>query len=276
MKNFLLGSLKLCVVASAFVATAAGCASRNSNAAPAMPPAQVITTPRVLETSLYAKDPGGGLSESDLQTVLSTPIDLQLPARLGVVPLSAPFDPKGPVSISTRTIAAKDLSAGLMEAPYFTQISDVTTELPNVGGLEGLRTIAARYRVRYLLLYSERFEDATHLNGWAWLYPTVVGMFLAPGVTVESHGIAQADLLDVRTGTILFSVIQPMRVHEKELMIGAARAHSEAQVEALGLAAKSLAKLVIKQTAALVRAGEEGAQKKPKTLIIPAPIATNP
>ena len=275
MKASLFAHLKLCVVGAAFVAVAAGCGGSSSNYPAAMPAAQVNNTPRVLETSLYSKDPSGGLSEGDLQTILSTPIDLQLPARLGVVPLSSPFDPKGTVSISTRTIAAKDLTAGLADAPYFTQISDVTTELPNVGGLEGLRTIAARYRVRYLLLYSERFEDATHLNGWAWLYPTVVGMFVAPGVTVESRGIAQADLLDVRTGTILFSVIQPMQVHEKELMIGAARAHSEAQAEALALAAKSLAKLVIQQTGALVRAGEEGAQKK-KTLIIPAPIAANP
>ena len=275
MRDSLLGCLKLCVLGTTLVTAAVACGGSNANYPAQMPAAQVINTPRVLETSLYSKDPGGGLSENDLQTILSTPIDLQLPARLGVVPLSAPFDPKGTVSISTRTIAAKDLTAGLADAPYFTQISDVTTELPNVGGLEGLRTIAARYRVRYLLLYSERFEDATHLNGWAWLYPTVLGMFVAPGVTVESHGIAQADLLDVRTGTILFSVLQPMRVHEKELMIGAARAHSEAQAEAAALAAKSLAKLVIQQSGALVRAGEEGAQKK-KTLIIPAPIAVNP
>jgi rhombotail lipoprotein len=275
MKASSFDCLKLCLLGATFITAVVGCGGSNVNGPPAMPAPQINATPRVLETSLYSKDPGGGLTEGDLQTVLSTPIDLQLPARLGVVPLSAPFDPKGAVSISTRTIAAKDLTAGLADAPYFTQISDVTTELPNVGGLEGLRTIAARYRVRYLLLYSERFEDATHLNGWAWLYPTVVGMFVAPGVTVESHGIAQADMLDVRTGTILFSVIQPMRVHEKELMIGAARAHSEAQAEAAALAAKSLSMLVIQQTAALVRAGEQGVTK-PKTLIIPSPIAANP
>ncbi len=134
--------------------------------------------------------------------------------------------------------------------------------------------IAARYRVRYLVLYSQRFEDATHLNGWAWLYPTVVGMFVAPGVTVESHGIAQADMIDVRTGTILFSLVEPMHVSSHEQMIGAARAHAEAQGAAAALAAKSLAKRVIAQTNALVAFAEESAKSQGKApiRIIPAPI----
>jgi rhombotail lipoprotein len=238
--------------------------------------AQVIAQPRVITESLYAKDGTGALTEADLQKILETPIDLQLPARLGVVPLATPFDPKGEVSLTTRTIASHDLAAALEAGPYFSQVSDISTDLPNVGGLEGLRVIAARYRVRYLLLYSERFEDATHLNGWAWTYPTILGMFLAPGVTVESMGIAQADLLDVRTGTILFSALQPMHVHEKELMIGAARAHKEAQAEAAADAARKLAKLVLGQTSAIVMAAKNAENNKPHTLIVPAPIATNP
>ena len=51
----------------------------------------------------------------------------------------------------------------------------------------------------------------------------MIGMFISPGVTVQSRGLAQADLLDVRTGTILFSVVQPMSVSSKQLMIGAGR-----------------------------------------------------
>jgi rhombotail lipoprotein len=228
----------------------------------------------VLTHSLYSKDSAGSLTESDLQKILESPIDLQLPARVGVVPLAEPFSPKGPVALATRHIASSDLASALVGAPYFSQVSDISTDIPNVGGIEGLRVIAARYRVRYLVLYSQKFEDATHLNGWAWLYPTVIGMFLAPGVTVQSNGIAQADLVDVRTGTILFSLVEPIHVSSKEMMIGAGRAHGEAQGAAASLAAKALAKRVIAQTNALVAFAEQGekGQANVKVRIIPAPI----
>jgi len=226
----------------------------------------------VLTQSLYNKDPSGGLSEGDLQTILSTAIDLQMPARVGVVPLAEPYDPKGKVSITTRHLAARDFAAGLQGSKWYSQVSDVSTDLPNVGGIEGLRVIAARYRVRYLMLFSQRFDDATHLNGWAWTYPTVVGMFMAPGVTVESHGVVQADLLDVRTGTILFTAVEPIHVKSAEWMIGAGRAHREEQGAAAAKAAKVLAVRAIKETEALIRFAENYAQEKAKVRLIPSPI----
>lgn len=250
--------------------TACGMSAPVQVAGPAMAQA-----PAVLDRSLFTKDGSGALGESDLQHVLSTPIDLQFPARIGVVPLAQAFDPKGEVSIGIRSVAARDLATALIGGPHYSHVSDVSTELPNTGGIEGLRLIAARYRLRYLLLYSERFEDSTHLNGWAWLYPTVIGMFVAPGVTVESSGLVQADLLDVRTGTILFSVVEPMRVHEKEWMIGAGRSHKELQGEAAAAAAKRLARRVTEQTQALVAYAERMGSPEAahaKLRIIPAPV----
>ena len=252
--------------------TACGASAPTMVASEARAP---VAAPAVLDRSLFAKDGSGALGEGDLQHVLSTPIDLQFPARIGVVPLATAFDPKGEVSIGTRSVAARDLATALIGGPNYSHVSDVSTELPNTGGIEGLRLIAARYRLRYLLLYSERFEDSTHLNGWAWLYPTVIGMFVAPGVTVESSGLVQADLLDVRTGTILFSVVEPMRVHEKEWMIGAGRSHKELQGEAASAAAKRLAKRVTEQTSALVAYAERMGSPEAahaKVRIIPAPV----
>ncbi|MEO7328683.1 MAG: hypothetical protein ABI193_08910 [Minicystis sp.] len=263
-----------------FVTLLTGCSANFSPRA--MEPAQVAGSPApaVLDRSLFAKDGSGAMSEADLQRVLSTAIDLQLPARIGVVPLAAPFDPRGTVSIGTRSVAARDLASSLIGQPFFSHVSDISTDLPNTGGIEGLRLIAARYRLRYLLLYSERFEDGTHMNGWAWLYPTVIGMFVAPGVTVESRGLAQVDLLDVRTGTVLFSVVQPMHVKSSQLMIGAGRSHQELQAEAASEAAKKLAKRVSEQTSALVAYADEMAgegARRAKTRIIPAPVvATQP
>jgi hypothetical protein len=42
-------------------------------------------------------------------------------------------------------------------------------------GMEALREVAARYRLRYVLLYREIIRPRTRLNGWAWTYPTLLG-----------------------------------------------------------------------------------------------------
>ncbi len=269
MKNLLFRTVSMLSVASALT----GCSAQS----PARMPAAVAAAPEppVLTKSLYAKDASGSLGEDDLQRVLASPIDLQFPARVGVVPLAAPFDPTGKVSLGVRSVASHDLASALRGHPDFSQVSDISTELPNGGGIEGLRVIAARYRMRYLVLFSERIEDETHVNAWAWTYPTVLGMFVAPGVTVASRGIVQADLLDVRTGTILFSVVEPMAVSGQEQMIGAARSHQALQARASAEAAKRLALKVSAQTNALV-AFAEGASRsehRAEKRILPAPVA---
>ncbi len=261
---------------AAFVSAAVlGCGAAPPMAE-APPPQQAqagaAPMPAPIDHSMFSKDTSGSLSENDLQKILEAPLDLEFPARVGVVPLATPFDPGGAVTIATRATASRDLARSLVGNPYFSHVSDVSTELPNSGGLEGLRIIAARYRMRYLLLYSERFQDDTHLNAWAWLYPTIIGMFAAPGVTVASKGILQADLFDVRTGTILFSVVQPMDVSEKEQMIGAGRAHKEAQAKAATEAAKSLAKLVSRQVNELVAAADDAAKSERKAHMLPPPV----
>lgn len=262
-------------LAAAFSSTLLGCAASHSEAVmPSQAPAAVAAEPMPapIARSMFSKDSSGSLSEDDLQKILEAPLDLELPARVGVVPLSAPFDAQGNVSLAVRATASRDLARSLQGNAYFSHVSDVSTELPNTGGLEGLRVIAARYRMRYLLLYTERFQDDTHLNNWAWLYPTVIGMFAAPGVTVKSSGLLQADLFDVRTGTILFSVVQPVHVDEKEWMIGAARAHQEHQGKAAAEGAKALAKLVSRQVNELVAAADEAGRTERKVRLLPPPV----
>ncbi|MCC6551554.1 MAG: hypothetical protein IT372_00855 [Polyangiaceae bacterium] len=268
-------SLSRLLLAALPLALLTGCAASAPMEAMAPSAPAAAPAPPVLAQSLYSKDPSGSLSEGDLQRVLESPIDLQFPARVGVVPLAQPFDPHGEVSIGVRSVASRDFARAISGHQHFSHVSDISTELPNGGGIEGLRVIAARYRLRYLILYSERFEDATHLNGWAWLYPTVIGMFVAPGVTVKSRGLAQADLLDVRTGTILFSVVEPMSVDDQQLMIGAARSHRELQAEAAATAARALARRVASQTNELIAFAEASGRGEASAAvrILPAPIA---
>lgn len=267
--------LRTAFLALFLAASTQGC---SKHSVPAQSPAQAAPAkPQVLERSLFSKDSRGSLTEADLQKVLEAPIDLQFPARVGVVPLAQAFEPGEDVSIGTRSVASEHLAQSLIGSPQFSHVSDVSTELPHVGGIEGLRVLAARYRLRYLLLYSERFENDSHLNGWAWLYPTVLGVFLSPGVTVESRGVAQADLLDVRTGTILFTVVEPMKVSSKQLAIGAPRAHRRKQAKQAAGAAKRLADRVSAQANALVAYAEGAASgKAAKYRVLPSPIAPEP
>jgi rhombotail lipoprotein len=264
---------KLAPIVALGLASLTGCAAASMETRPGA----IAVAPRaeVLTRSHFSRDGSGALGEDDLQKVLSTPIDLVFPARVGVVPLASPFDAKGDVKVSTRMTAAHDLARSIPRSGHFSHVSDISTDLPNVGGIEGLRALAARYRLRYLVLYSERFEDDTHANGWAALYPTLIGMFLVPGVTVESRGMVQADLLDVRTGTVLFSVVQPVRVQSKEWMVSAARAHRELQRAAASEAAKALAKHVIAQTDELVAYADraERGEILARERVLPAPVA---
>jgi hypothetical protein len=254
----------------------AGCGAAAMPSAAPPPAAAAQAAPAPLARSYFAKDTGGALSEDDLQRVLATPIDLQFPARIGVVPLAAPFESRGAASLVTRGAASKDLATALLGDPHFSHVSDISTDLPSTGGIEGLRLLAARYRMRYLLLYTERFEDETHLNGLAWLYPTILGMFVAPGVTVESRGLLEADLLDVRTGTVLFSVMEPLHVASKQFMVGAGRAHRELQAEAAGEAAKRLARRVSAQTNQLLAYADEmgspRSRERHPSRLLPAPV----
>jgi hypothetical protein len=262
-------------LAVALVSTVVGCGGAAEESARARLAEEPSPAAAVLKESLYSKSPQGGLSEEQLQQILGSPIDLQFPARVGVVALTTPFDPEGVAPLRVRSAAAGELAHSLRGARQFSHVSDVSTELPHVGGIEGLRVLAARYRLRYLVLYSERFEDATHANGWAWLYPTLIGVFLAPAITVESFGIAQADLVDVRSGTVLYSLMEPIHVESEQLALHSAQAHREKQGEAAARAARQLAKRVAQQADVLVAYAEdfEHSGYQARTRILPAPIA---
>src|ERR1051325_4139720 len=70
------------------MATAPMAASAPSMAAPAAPPP--------LDRSLFARDPNGQLSEDALQKILGAPIELDLPSRVGVLPILTATDWRGP------------------------------------------------------------------------------------------------------------------------------------------------------------------------------------
>jgi hypothetical protein len=211
-----------------------------------------------LDRSLFAPRGGSGLTEADLARILDAPLALKFPARVGVVALGLAFTPMAPAALDAGLVATRALTDALEGNSAVAVATEVSSQLPTGGGVEGLRELAARYRLNYLLLYSERFEDRSHGNGWGALWITGVGGLLAPSVTVEGVGALQASLLDVRTGTVLFSIQEPIAFSERSLPLGAKSAWDRLSRQSADRAAAALSQRVIEKLGRLARSAEAG------------------
>lgn len=162
-----------------------------------------------LETSVFARTPQGTLTEEKLQTILNAPLELELPARVGVLPIIEAEDWRGPSP--AYALAPAGLSKFAKKLPADDGFALVTEMMPipsGALGMEALREVAARYKLRYLVLYREHADRTKRANGIAAGYATLVGALVLPGSTLEVDGYAEASLFDVKTGLLLFTVRQ--------------------------------------------------------------------
>jgi rhombotail lipoprotein len=185
-----------------------GCAAaahyESARVAAAMPTEAV---PIPLDHSLFARDPQGSLTEEALQKILSSPIEMDLPARVGVVPIVSTNDFHGPGPDYRRVPAGTPaLAQALRGADAFTLVTEVMPIPSGSLGMEALRQVAARYALRYIVLYREEIEQDSRANGLASLYATLIGALFIPGQTLEVSGFIEASLFDVKTGLLLFTV----------------------------------------------------------------------
>lgn len=187
----------------------AGCASAKQPLQAQMEPMAVQQAqPQILEENHFKSDRTGNLTEDELRQILESPVFLEQEARLGIVPVATAYEVDSDVPLTSVPSA---LSGALEDTGFFDVTTEVSTDWPKARSVAGLRELAARYRAKYLLLYRHRFVDRSRVNGWGWTYPTVVGVFAAPGTTYEVAGVMEATLFDPRTGTILFTAFE--RVH---------------------------------------------------------------
>ena len=165
-----------------------------------------VTAPVPLERSLFARDPNGQLTEDALQEILRSPLELDLPARVGVLPVVSAEDWRGPNPDYKRVPAGlSPFVKRLRGTEPFTLVTEVMPIPSGALGMESLREIAARYRLRYLVLYREVVRKKTRLNPWAWGYATIIGALFLPGQEQETSGFIEASLFDVKTGLLLFT-----------------------------------------------------------------------
>ena len=77
----------MCLVCLVFAAACGAGRMKMASAPMAAGAAPPMPAPPPLERSLFARDPNGALSEDALQKILAAPIELELPARVGVLPI---------------------------------------------------------------------------------------------------------------------------------------------------------------------------------------------
>jgi len=208
-----------------------------------------LMMPLAVTEDHFVRDRPAGLSEEALRALLEVPAELDLSQRLGVLPVADSYRPDRSVPVPS---VPAELSRSLEAAGLFAATSEVTTDWPADGDIPGLREIAARYRTGYLLLYRHQFVDDDYFNSWTWLYPTVVGAIVAPSKTLETAGVLEATLFDVRTGTILFTVYERVRARSDGTPWDDGRKRRAMKVRLLEQGAGKLAEQVVSKVRWLV------------------------
>jgi hypothetical protein len=199
--------LVICLVVAAATAACGGAAPHKMASAPMMAagPTAPQPPPPPLDRSLFARDPNGQLSEDALQKILAAPIELELPARVGILPVMTPADWRGPGPDHRVPTGLSALVERLRRDAAFSLVTQTMVIPSGALGMEALREIAARYRLRYLILYREVLAKHGRLNAWAWGYATGVGALFLPGQHQEIYGYIEASMFDVKTGLLMFT-----------------------------------------------------------------------
>lgn len=201
-----------------FACLLAGCgaAKMASSAMPSAPQAQSLAqTP--LDRSVFARDPNGQLSEDALQKILRSPIELDLPSRVGVLPIITATDWRGPSPDFARVPAGQSsLVHTLRKDAAFSLVTEMMPIPSGALGMEALREAAARYRLRYVVLYREVLAAKHHVNPWAVGYVTGIGAFFLPGQSQEVYGYIEATMFDVKTGLLMFTTRRAVTAEQHE------------------------------------------------------------
>ncbi|MBT9560119.1 MAG: hypothetical protein IV100_29090 [Myxococcales bacterium] len=204
--------LVLTAIATALLVPAlvAGCAASRAPLRAEMPALNLPAAPAPLTRDHFKRDEMPTLGEDALRDILAAPVFLEERSRIGVVRVADAYRTDYQVPLAGTTGA---LATSLENTGHFEVVTEVSTDWPTDSGVAGLRELAARYRCEYLLLYRERFVDATWTNGLGALWLTIIGGLMVPETTMEVAGVLEATLFDVRTGTLLFTVFE--RVQER-------------------------------------------------------------
>lgn len=226
-----------------------GCAAIRPQARmPQLEPLALASAPAILEQNHFARDQLA-MGEPELRAILEAPVFLEENARIGVVPVRSGYAPDDAVPVEG---APATLTDALEGSGLFELASELSTDWPTTSGTAGLRELAARYRTEYVLLYRHRFRDETYANGLAAGFITLIGALFLPGTSIDSAGVLEATLFDVKTGTILFTIHERVRREAIAPPPGVETKIGHLHREMVGEAAKKLADQVLVRCQRLV------------------------
>lgn len=202
----------LALIALATLTTACGGGVRVMNPTlSTIVPKAAPPPPKALTRNHFRHDRVNGLTEAAMREILAAPVFLERDARIGVVPVQDRYAVDHAVPVEEIT---GKLAQAMIATQHFEVVTEITTDWPGETSISGLRALAARYRSEYLLLYRHRFVERSKVNGWGWAWLTVVGGLMVPQNTIETAGVLEATLFDVKSGTLLFTLYE--RVHTED------------------------------------------------------------
>jgi hypothetical protein len=203
-------------------------------------------SPSPLTRSLFEKPrERENLSEDVLQKILNAPVEPEFPARAGVVVLSRPFSRSSYPSLEPGDEAPQLLAREIERSRHFVMVSDVSPYLADGQHIESLRELATRYRLKYLVVMNVRYTDRSRVNSWGWGWLSVVAIPFLPAYTLQTTGLMEATLLDVRTGTFLFTTQVHVRATNRTTPWGTDEKLIDLQRMASRKAAQRLAQLFL-------------------------------
>jgi hypothetical protein len=210
-------STSVCLLGLVLLSVA--CAARKPEMASARmaeaPMAAQPASPPPLDRSLFARDPQGQLTEENLQKILAAPIELDLPARVGIIPVITATDWRGPSPDFHVPAGVAPFVRKLRGTEPFSLITEMMPIPSGSLGMEALREMAARYRLRYVILYREVIAKKKKANRWAVGYATAVGALFLPGQQHEVYGYIEATMFDVKTGTLMFTTRRAVQASKR-------------------------------------------------------------
>ncbi len=193
----------------------AGCGAMKSRASVSTMPAPAAAA-APLDQSLFAKDPRGSLTEDGIQAILDRPLEIALPARVGILPITPAADWHGPGLSPATPAATLRFADSLRGSEPFTMVTEMMAIPSGALGMESLREVAARYKLRYVVLYRENVRKKRVTNAWSLGYATLIGALFLPGDTLELDGFVEASMFDVKTGLLMFTVRERLRASQLE------------------------------------------------------------
>src|SRR5271170_5110061 len=131
-----------------FALMLAGCGAApkmSSMPMAAVAPSTETPPPKPLDHSEFSSNPNGELSEDQLQKILASPIELDLPSRVGVLPVITATDWHGPTpDFDHVPDGLSALVKGLRKDASFSLVTEMMPIPSGALGMEALREVAAR------------------------------------------------------------------------------------------------------------------------------------